>query len=108
MYNPPEEGANITNDEALLNNYCVETSCYNNLVNDSNFTPDNCTHDLCTIVKTIVPTVPEDSRSGHWFFDYALYIGGVIHLLMSLTMVISYFLINSSNFVMPNVYYRYM
>ena len=56
---------------------------------------------------TADPTVPLD-QNRHWFFDYALYIGGGIHLLMSVSMVMSYFLINGSNFVLPDAFYKYM
>jgi len=53
--------------------------------------------------EIIVPTVPDQSQN--WFFSFVLYIGGSIHLLMSLAMVITYFLVNGSNFVMPDFFY---
>ena len=88
--------------DPMLSGYCMETSCYNNIVDDSavNFTSDSCDPSYCEVAKTLVPTLP-DINNNHWFFDYALYIGGAIHLLMSLAMVISYFLINVRNFVLP-------
>ena len=55
--------------------------------------------------EVAVPAVPE-LEDNNWFFSYALYIGGGIHLLMSLVMAISYFIINRSNFVMPAVFNR--
>ena len=70
------------------------------------FTPDQCNADYC-MEETVVPTVPDIDNS-HWFFDYALYIGGAIHLSMSLAMVISYFLVNAGNFVLPDFVYEYM
>ena len=51
-----------------------------------------------------VPTVPR--QTGNWFFSYILYIGGGIHLLISLVVTITYFLINGSNFVLPDFIYR--
>ena len=84
----------------MLNQYCVETSCYNNFVN-STFTPSDCDRHLCTVAKILTPTVPEDSS--HWFFDYFLYFGGTIHLVMSLAMLMSYFLINAPNFILPDL-----
>ena len=54
--------------------------------------------------EIIVPTVPHETNN--WFFSYVLYIGGSIHLLMSLAMVITYFLINGSNFIMPGFSYK--
>ena len=93
--------------DTMLSGYCVEASCYNSDVNDSMFMPEQCDSSYCEVVETLVPTVPDiDDR--HWFFDYALYIGGGIHLLMSLAMVISYFLINKANFVFPDLIYKYM
>ena len=98
-YSPPENEI----ADPSLNGYCVEASCHNNII-DSTFTLDQCDSSFCEVA---VPTVPNiDNR--HWFFDYVLYIGGTIHLLMSLTMVISYFLINAANFVLPDFFYRYM
>lgn len=100
MYNPPEDV--VVNSS--LNAFCVEMSCYNN--NNSAFISSQCDNSYCE-TETVVPTVPDiDNR--HWFFDYALYAGGAIHLLMSLAMVISYFLINASNFVLPDFVYQYM
>ena len=54
-------------------------------------------------MEIAVPSVPQQ-EDNQWFFSYVLYIGGGIHLLMSLVMTISYFLINGSNFVMPRVF----
>ena len=53
------------------------------------------------MAKILTPTIPEDRD--HWFFDHALYVGGAIHFLMSLSMLISYTLINASNFVLPDI-----
>ena len=55
--------------------------------------------------EVAVPAAPE-LEDNNWFFSYVLYIGGGIHLLMSLVMTISYFIINGSNFVMPAVFNR--
>ena len=88
--------------DPMISGYCVETSCYNNVVDNStlNFTSDFCDPSYCEVAKTLVPTLP-DINNNHWFFDYMLYIGGALHLWMSLVMVISYFLINARNFVLP-------
>ena len=102
MYSPPEE---VTTNP-LLNGYCVETSCYSNVVDNSTFTSDQCNSSFCKVAKTLVPTLP-DIDNGHWFFDYFLYIGGVIHLLMSITILISYFLINKPNFALPDFILQY-
>ena len=96
MYSPPEDEMTDT----MLNGYCLENSCYNNIVANSSFNSDFCNRSYCEVTKTLVPTLP-DIDNNHWFFDYALYIGGVIHLLLSLVMIISYFLINVRNFVLP-------
>ena len=54
--------------------------------------------------EIVVPTIPRETDN--WFFFYVLYIGGSIHLLMSLAMVVTYFLINGSNFIMPDFFYK--
>lgn len=93
----------ITNNNAL-SRYCQSVSCYGGTINNSTFMVNDCDNNLC---KTVTPTVPANQNS-HWFFDYALYIGGSIHLLMSLAMLISYLLINAANFVLPSTFYKYM
>ena len=85
----------------------METSCYNNIVDNSTFTSDLCDPNYCKVTKTLVPTLP-NINDNHWFFDYFLYIGGSIHLWMSLGMVISYFLINARNFVLPGFLYGFL
>ena len=103
MYSPPEDAVTDPN----LNGYCVKTSCYKNpLTNNITLNPDQCNQSYCE-KETLVPTIP-DHDYHHWFFYYALYVGGTIHLLMSLAMVISYFLINAKNFVLPKFVYQYM
>ena len=97
VYSPPEDEMT----DAMLSGYCVETSCYNNVVYNSSFNSDSCDSSYCEVTKTLVPTLP-DIDNNHWFFDYALYIGGVFHLYISLVMVISYFLKNARNFVLPS------
>lgn len=96
VYSPPEDKMT----DPLLSGYCTEIFCYNKVINHSRFTPDLCNSSYCE-VETPIPTVP-DVDNHHWFFDKVLYIGGAIHLMMSLAMVISYFLINTVNFVLPN------
>ena len=91
-------------DNDALRGYCQSVSCYGDPVVNSTFMPSSCDDSLC---MTVTPTTPVD-QGGHWFFDYALYIGGGIHLLMSLAMLISYLLINASNFVLPDKFYTYM
>lgn len=99
VYSPPGDEGNDT-----MLSYCLETSCYNNLGTNSS---DMCNSSYCEM-KTFVPTVPDIDNhywlfdSHHWFFDFILYIGGTIHLTMSLGMVISYFLINVGNFILPD------
>ena len=107
-YNAPDEGTELSADEMALHTYCLETSCYNNNILSANFSANDCTRDLCAIEKSLTPSIPEDDGRSHWFFGYALYIGGGIHLLMSIAMVMSYFLINSSNFVLPDFFHRYV
>ena len=102
MYTPPEDEM----IDATLSGYCMQASCLNNNISSQNFTLGNCDSSYC-IEETAVPTVP-DIDDPHWFFDFALYIGGAVHLLMSLAMVISYFLINAGNFVWPDFIYQYM
>ena len=92
--------------DPTLSGYCMETLCYNNATTNSTFTPDQCDPSYCT-EETVVPTVP-DNDNLHWFFDFALYIGGTIHFVMSLVTIISYFLINGRNFVLPDFFYQYM
>ena len=95
-YSTPEnEMANDT-----LNGYCVQTSCYRNIISNNTFNSSLCNPTYCE-VETPVPTIP-DIDNLHWFFDYALYIGGGIHLLISLAMLISYFLVNAVHFVLPD------
>ena len=97
VYSPPEDEMT----DAMLSNYCVETSCYNNVVYNNLFNSDSCDSSYCEVTKTLVPTLP-DINNNHWFFNYTLYIGGVFHLYISLVMVISYFLKNARNFVLPD------
>lgn len=105
IYSPPEDAGN----DAMLS-HCLVTSCYNsNNTNSSNV----CDSSYCEM-KTPVPTVPDIDnhywffRSHHWFFDFFLYIGGSIHLMMSLGMAVSYFLINATNFVLPDFVYDFL
>ena len=102
VYSPPED--EVT--DPILSGYCLESFCYSNIVDNSTFAPDLCDPNYCKVTKTLVPTLPSISDS-HWFFDYFLYIGGSIHLLMSLSMVMSYFLINSGNFVLPGFFHDF-
>ena len=96
VYSPPDDVV----VDPMLNGYCVETSCYDNVVSNSTFTSDQCDRSFCKVAKTLIPTVPDDNQ--HWFFDYFLYIGGTIHLMMSIAMLVSYLLINKANFVLPD------
>ena len=57
-------------------------------------------------METRVPSIPDINN--HWFFDNFLYAGGAIHLAMSLAMAVSYFLINTANFVLPDFVYEYI
>ena len=77
----------------MLNRYCVEAVCYSNNINSSVFTPEDCNRSLC-VYEALSPTVPDFSDHRHWFFSYTLYIGGVIHLYMSLQMLLSFFILN--------------
>lgn len=80
-----------TLNESLLNGYCVDAVCYNNSVNSSLFTPEDCDRSSCAS-QTIVPSVPDIGDRPHWFFDCTLYICGSIHSIMSLLMALSYFI----------------
>ena len=78
----------------MLNNYCVEAVCYNNTVNSSLYKPEDCRNNLCSS-QTLSPTLPDVADHPHWFFSCTLFIGGAIHLLMSLMMLASFFVINT-------------
>ena len=99
VYSPPNDSGNDT-----VISHCLVTSCYNHITTNSS---NVCDSSYCEM-KTPVPTVPDSDNDfwflhgHHWFFDFALYAGGIIHLLMSLGMVISYFLIHAANFVLPD------
>ena len=97
MYSPPE-GVAIN---ATLSGYCVAASCYKNNVSNGTNSSALCNPTYCEM-ESPVPTVPDIDDNRHWFFDIFLYIGGAVHLSMSLAMVISYFLINAGNFVLPD------
>ena len=107
-YNAPDDGDSISPDEMAMNTFCLEASCYNNNIFSTNFTVADCDREQCTIAQSLTPSIPENDGRSHWFFGYALYIGGGIHLLMSIAMVMSYFLIYSSNFVLPDFFYTYV
>ena len=85
----------------MLRTYCVEAVCYNNTINNSIFTPESCNPSLC-VSETLVPSVPEIDDHPHWFFTYALYIGGGIHLFMSVTMFAFFIILNFQNFSRPH------
>ena len=61
------------------------------------FVPENCNSSLCTS-ETLVPTAPDISDHPHWFFSYALYIGGIIHLLLSIIMLAFFFVLSAQDF----------
>ena len=52
--------------------------------------------------ETLVPTVPDLDSHQHWFFSYVLYFGGVIHFLLSVTMVAFFFALNAQDFSLPD------
>ena len=52
-----------------------------------------------------LPTIPLVQC---WFGYIALFVLGVIHLVMTLVQVISYFLVNYPNFYLPSFYYKYI
>ena len=93
VYSPPEN--------AVTSSYCMETFCY---VSGTNLSV--CNSDYCEM-ETRVPSIP-DIDNNHWFFDNFLYTGGAIHLVMSLAMTVSYFLINAANFVLPGFVYEHI
>ena len=105
MYSPPNDAGNDT-----VLRHCLVTSCYNS---NSTNSSKACDSSYCEM-RTPVPTIPDIDNhywffhSHHWFFDFFLYIGGSIHLLMSLGMAISYFLINATNFVLPDFVYDFL
>ena len=65
-----------------------------------------CDRSYC-VNEAVVPSIP-DFVNSHWFFDFFLYIGGAIHLAISLAMAISYFLIHAANFVLPDFVHEWM
>ena len=99
VYNSPDDRS--TSNGSLLNTYCTEAVCYNSSVNSSMFVPQNCNSSLCTS-ETLVPTAPDISDHPHWFFSYALYIGGVIHLSLSVTMLVLFFVLSAQDFSSPH------
>ena len=80
----------------MLNRYCVEAVCYSNNINSSVFTLGDCNHSLC-VSEALTPTVPDIGNHPQWFFSYTLYIGGVIHLLMSLAVLLFFFILNAAD-----------
>ena len=95
-YNSPDAA-----NESMLNSYCVDTVCYDNNVSSSLFTPVDCNRSLC-VSEALVPTVP-DITNDHWFFTYALRIGGGIHSFLSLFLLISFLVINAPDFQPPRL-----
>ena len=99
VYRSPD--ATSHSNGSLLNSYCVEAVCYNNIVNSTMFTPEDCSGGSC-VSEQLSPTVPDVDDHPHWFFSYALFIGGSIHLLLSLLMLIFFFALNISDFGTPD------
>ena len=81
-------------DSNGFNKYCLESVCYNNSVNSSIFTTQDCNHSLC-VSETHTPTVPDTSNHRHWFFCYTLYCCGTIHLVWSALMLAFFFALNA-------------
>ena len=79
------------NNGSILNSYCVEAVCYNNSVNSTIFTPEDCSGGSC-MSEQYSPTIPDVGDHPHWFFNYALYSGGAIHTLISLIMFVLFLL----------------
>ena len=90
----------------MLNNYCVDAVCYNNNINNSIFSPEDCNRNLC-VSETVTPTVPDIRDHSHWFF-YALYIGGGIHLLLTLAMVAFFVIFYAPHYSHPDLEYLYL
>ena len=93
------------NNESLLNRYCVDAVCHNSMVNSSIFAPEDCNSSLC-VSEVLTPSQPDIGDHSHWFFTYALYIGGGIHLVASLLMLIFYLILNTPDF-QPPLFERY-
>ena len=90
-------------NESMLNGYCVNAVCSNNsIISDSIFTPEDCNRSLC-MSEAVVPTEPDISDHAHWFFNYALYFGGSLHLIMSVAMALSYFIIYTPDVKIPRL-----
>ena len=92
----------------MLNRYCVDAVCYNSNVSSSIFTSEDCNRSLC-VSEALIPSVPDIRDDKHWFFSYALYIGGSIHSLLSLIMLIFFLVINAPDFQPPRLkrlYYK--
>ena len=98
------------NNESMLNRYCVEAVCQNSIVNSNIFTPDDCNRSSC-VSEALIPSEPDIGDHSHWFFTYALYIGGGIHLIMSLFMLIFFLILNLiPDFKLPDIqktYYKF-
>ena len=81
------------NNGSMLNSYCVEAVCYNNNVNSTIFTPEDCSGGSC-VSEYLSPSIPDVGDHPHWFFCYALHIGGAIHLIISILVVGLFFVLN--------------
>ena len=101
VYNSPVDQSTTSNGSSL-NMYCREAVYYNNNINSSIFAPEDCNRSLC-VSETLVPTMPDLDDHRHWFFSYVLYIGGVIHLLLSVTMLVLFFILNAQDFSRPHL-----
>ena len=88
------------NNGSMLNSYCVEAVCYNNSVNNTIFTPEDCSGGSC-VSEQRFPTIPDVEDDPHWFFSYVLYIGGSFHLLLSLLMAMLFLFLNAPDFSAP-------
>ena len=79
----------------------MEAVCYNNSINSTTFTPEDCSGGSC-VSEQLIPTIPDIGDHSHWFFSCALFIGGSIHLLLSLLMALFFFALNFPDFGTPD------
>ena len=93
MYNCREIVYHPSGTSNVLKKYCLEVVCYNNSVNSSIFTPQDCNHSSC-VSEAHIPSVPDISDHPHWFFSYTLYCCGAIHLILSVLMLVFFIILN--------------
>ena len=63
---------------------------------------DNAENDMYSFSNASGAIKPD---ADDWFEDNVLYIFGTFHLILSLWMLVEYFVVNKPNFVLPRLFY---